>query len=54
LLINSAIAVAHDPPAMAAAFAKAIEAGRAAQLAGLMSRSDMAVATSPLTSFLPD
>jgi len=54
LLINSAIAVANDPPAMAAAFAKAIEAGRAARLAGLMSRSDTAVATSPLTSFLSD
>lgn len=52
LLVNSAIAVADDPPAMAAAFAKAVEAGRAARLAGLMSRNDSALATSPLTSFL--
>jgi len=52
LLINSAIAAANDPPAMAAAFAKAIEAGRSARLAGLMSRNDTALPTSPLTSFL--
>ncbi len=53
LLINTAIAVANDPPAMAAAFAQAIAAGRTARQAGLMSRSATAVATSPLTSFLP-
>ena len=52
LLVNSAIAVADDPPAMAAAFAKAIEAGRAARLAGLMPRGESASATSPLTAFL--
>lgn len=52
VLVNSAIAAANDPPAMAAAFAKAIEAGRAARLAGLMSRSDASVPTSPLTLFL--
>ena len=52
LLINSAIAVANDPAAMAAAFAKAIEAGREARLAGIMPQSDSAIATSPLTSFL--
>ncbi|MBU4200104.1 MAG: thiazole synthase [Verrucomicrobia bacterium] len=52
VLINSAIAVANDPPAMAVAFARAIEAGRLARLAGIMVRSDSAVATSPLTSFL--
>ncbi len=52
LLVNSAIAAANDPPAMAAAFAKAIEAGLAARRAGLMDRGDMAVPTSPLTAFL--
>lgn len=54
LLINSAIAAANDPVAMAAAFARAVEAGRAARLAGLMPRHESAVATSPLTSFLSD
>ncbi len=52
LLINSAIAAADKPPAMAAAFAKAIEAGRQARLAGLMATHTGASATSPLTSFL--
>lgn len=52
VLVNSAIAVAGDPPAMAAAFAAAVKAGRAARLAGLMSRGESAVPTSPLTSFL--
>jgi thiazole synthase len=53
VLVNSAIAVADDPAAMAAAFALAVRAGRAARLAGLMVRTDSAVATSPLTAFLP-
>jgi thiazole synthase len=52
VLVNSAIAAAGDPEAMAAAFAAAVKAGRAGRLAGLMSRSTQAVATSPLTSFL--
>jgi thiazole synthase len=52
VLVNSAIAVAGDPPAMAAAFAQAVQAGHAARRAGLMNRQDQAVATSPLTSFL--
>lgn len=54
LLINSAIAASGNPPAMAAAFAKAIQAGRAARLAGLMPRAGTAVPTSPLTSFLTE
>jgi thiazole synthase len=54
VLVNSAIAAADDPPAMAAAFAQAVEAGVAARNAGIMPRSDVASATSPLTSFLPD
>jgi thiazole synthase len=52
VLVNSAIAAARDPVAMAAAFAAAVKAGYAARGAGLMSRSAEAVATSPLTSFL--
>jgi thiazole synthase len=55
VLVNSAIAAAEDPVAMAAAFADAVDAGRRAFHAGLMARADAAVATSPLTSFLsPD
>jgi len=52
VLINSALAAADDPCKMASAFAMAVTAGRHAHLAGLMSRSDVAVASSPLTSFL--
>lgn len=52
VLVNTAIAVAGDPVAMAQAFAKAVEAGREAYEAGLGSRSSVAVASSPLTSFL--
>lgn len=52
VLVNSAIAGARDPVGMAGAFAQAVAAGRAAHLAGIMPRSDMAVPTSPLTSFL--
>jgi thiazole synthase len=52
VLVNSAIAVAHDPAAMAGAFAGAVEAGRRARSAGIMPRHGTAVATSPLTSFL--
>lgn len=52
VLVNTAIAVAGDPVVMAQAFAKAVEAGREAYEAGLGSRSSVAVASSPLTSFL--
>jgi thiazole synthase len=52
VLVNSAIAAADNPEAMARAFAGAVEAGYAARLAGLMPESDSAVPTSPLTSFL--
>lgn len=52
VLVNSAIAAAGNPPAMAAAFAAAVRAGSAAYEAGLMTRGSAAVATSPLTSFL--
>lgn len=52
VLVNTAIAVAGDPVAMARAFAKGVEAGREAYEAGLGSRSKIAQASSPLTSFL--
>ena len=52
VLVNTAIAVAGDPEAMARAFAKATEAGREAYLAGLGAIADCAEASSPLTSFL--
>ncbi len=52
VLINTAIAIAADPVAMAVAFAKAVEAGRSAYLLGLAPRSSSASATSPLTGFL--
>ena len=52
VLVNTAIAGAGDPVAMARAFAKGVEAGREAYEAGLGSRSKIARASSPLTSFL--
>lgn len=52
VLVNSAIAAAENPEAMAMAFAMGVEAGRAAYEAGLMAQSRAAVQTSPLTSFL--
>ena len=54
VLVNSAIAVAGDPPLMAAAFAQAVQAGRSARLAGIMSQNEESVPTSPLTSFLAE
>jgi len=52
VLVNSAVAAAERPADMAAAFALAVQAGRAAYRAGLMPRRAAARATSPLTSFL--
>lgn len=52
VLVNTAIAVAGDPVAMAAAFRKAVEAGRAAYRAGLGRVLAEASASSPLTGFL--
>jgi thiazole synthase len=54
VLVNSAIAAARNPAAMARAFAQAVAAGRAARLAGIMPQSNIAVPTSPLTSFLAE
>ncbi len=52
VLVNSAVAAAANPGAMAEAFAQAVSAGRRAFQAGLMGHSDTAQATSPLTAFL--
>lgn len=52
VLVNSAIAAADHPAAMAAAFSAAVKTGRSAFRAGLMPRNGRAVASSPLTSFL--
>lgn len=52
VLVNTAIAVAADPPRMAQAFRVAVEAGRAAFEIGLAAPSIEAHATSPLTAFL--
>ncbi|MGO9553991.1 MAG: thiazole synthase [Syntrophobacteraceae bacterium] len=52
VLVNTAIAVAGDPVAMAAAFKKGVEAGREAFLAGLGRSSKLAEPSSPLTGFL--
>jgi thiazole synthase len=49
VLLNSAVALAHDPVVMARAFKLAIEAGRLGYEAGVMAKQDMAVATTPVT-----
>lgn len=54
VLVNTAIAVAHNPVLMAEAFSKAVIAGREAYEAGLGAQSFCAHASSPLTSFLND
>lgn len=52
VLVNTAIATAEDPVAMADAFRVAVEAGRNAYEAGLPARANYADATSPLEGFL--
>jgi thiazole synthase len=52
VLVNTAIAVAGNPVAMAEAFRMSVEAGRKAYEARLGESSGEASATSPLTSFL--
>ena len=47
VLVNTAIAVASDPPTMAHAFRLAVEAGRSGHRAGLMDQGERAVASSP-------
>jgi thiazole synthase len=55
VLVNTAIAAAADPVAMAGAFRLGVEAGRLAREAGLAGGSPAeAQATSPLTAFLTE
>ncbi|MEF0941812.1 thiazole synthase [Rhizobium sp. BR 362] len=48
VLLNTAVAGAGDPAAMAEAFAGAIEAGRQAYAAGMLEPRDMAVPSTPV------
>ncbi|WP_045857008.1 thiazole synthase [Teredinibacter purpureus] len=52
VMVNTAIATAHNPATMAEAFKLAVTAGRYAYTSGLASSSERANATSPLTTFL--
>lgn len=52
ILMNTAIAEAQDPVAMAHAMGLAVEAGRVAYLAGRMPRREIAVPSSPTTGLL--
>ncbi|MGC9941739.1 MAG: thiazole synthase [Verrucomicrobiota bacterium] len=52
VLVNTAIAVAHDANRMAVAFKMAVQAGREAYEIGLGAQHQIASATSPLTGFL--
>jgi len=54
VLVNTAIAVAGNPVAMAQAFKQSVEAGRTAYIAGLGAESNAAEASSPLTAFLSE
>ncbi len=52
ILMNTALAAAQDPVAMAHAMHLAVEAGRTAYLAGRMPRREVAVPSSPLEGML--
>ncbi|MBF0387499.1 MAG: thiazole synthase [Candidatus Omnitrophica bacterium] len=52
VLVNTAVAVCGNPPAMTKAFAQAIDAGRAGFLSGLPAKRPQGEASSPLTGFL--
>ncbi len=52
VLVNTAISIAGDPAAMAAAFRKAVEAGGPACRPAWPAPSTTAAASSPLTGFL--
>ncbi len=52
VLVNTAIGLAGDPIAMASAFAQAVEAGRAAYLAGIIEESETARPSSPITGLV--
>jgi thiazole synthase len=49
VLLNSAVAQARDPVAMARAFRLAIDAGQLGHAAGVMAKQDMAVASTSVT-----
>jgi thiazole synthase len=52
ILMNTGIAAAEDPIAMAIAMQKAVDAGRLAYLAGRMPRREVAVPSSPSKGML--
>lgn len=52
ILMNTALAEAHDPVRMAAAMRHAVEAGRLAYLAGRMPRREVAVPSTPMAGML--
>jgi thiazole synthase len=52
ILMNTALAEAQDPVAMASAMRKAVEAGRLAFLAGRMPRREIAMPSSPAAGML--
>ena len=52
ILMNTALAAAQDPVAMAHAMRLAVDAGRAAFLAGRMPRREVAMPSSPLEGML--
>jgi len=52
VLVNTAIGMAGDPVSMARAFAMAVEAGRAARLAGIIEESETARPSSPITGLV--
>jgi thiazole synthase len=54
VLVNTAIGLAGDPPAMARAFRLAVEAGRAAYLAGLIDESETARPSSPIAGLVTE
>lgn len=54
VLVNTAIASASNPVAMARAFALAVEAGREAYEAGLAARGQYGLSTSPLDNYFKE
>jgi thiazole synthase len=54
VLVNTAIAKAGDPVAMARAFALGVEAGRAAFRSGVIPEQEVAVASSPLAGVVTE
>jgi thiazole synthase len=48
VLLNTAVALAQDPVAMAGAFADAVQAGRAARRAGAMAAQNAAQPSTPV------